>query len=341
MHASTSFDPRALSARPPAPHPWIRARRQASGKAIEIGLRGLSKLTRFHPETDVRRFPIEVTRDVAYRETGSTDHLLDVYRPTATEGPHPVVLYIHGGGFRILSKESHEATAVTFAREGYLVFNVNYRLAPAYPYPAALEDVCAALGWVLDHAAEWDGDLARLVLSGDSAGANLTTSLALAAHHPFDTPWARSVWERDPRPRAVVPMCGLLQVTDGERHSRRKRLPFWLADRLAHVESIYLEGAPPDVDRTLVDPLVFLEEGPPTERALPPFLAGVGTRDPLLDDSRRLGVALERRDVPCEVRVYPGEVHSFQNLLLSAGSRDYWRDHFAFLDRWVRPSSTG
>src|SRR5262249_25588668 len=87
--------------------------------------------------------------------------------------------------------------------------------------------------------------------------------------------------------------------------------------------------------RDLADPLLWLERAPPPERPLPPFFAGVGTADVLLDDTRRLKAALERLGTPCEVRYYPGEVHAFHALVWRPSAGAFWRESFAFLDRYV------
>ena len=123
---------------------------------------------------------IEVIRDVSYCDSGKHAHLLDVFRPESAS-PLPIVLYVHGGGFSMLSKDTHHFMAMAFARRGYLVFNVNYRLAPKHPYPAALEDVSLAYRWTVEHAAEFGGDTSRLVLAGESAGANVETCSDLEA----------------------------------------------------------------------------------------------------------------------------------------------------------------
>ena len=112
--------------------------------------RGISRAGLLHPSARPERHGVEVLRDIAYLDTGRPEHRLDVYRPrrASTTENVPVVLYVHGGGFRILSKDTHWVMGLAFARRGYLVFNIGYRLAPAHPYPAALSDSlrCAALG---------------------------------------------------------------------------------------------------------------------------------------------------------------------------------------------------
>ena len=83
-----------------------RARQALSGQLMERGTRGLSRIARLHPAADPARYGVEVTRDVAWRAPGGTCDRLDVYRPKGG-GVHPTVLYVHGGGFRILSKDTH------------------------------------------------------------------------------------------------------------------------------------------------------------------------------------------------------------------------------------------
>jgi acetyl esterase len=310
-----------------------------AGQAVtDAAWRALGTFSRRLPQAQPERHGVERVDDVRYADDDMPEHTLDVYRPAKRSGPLPVVLYVHGGSFRILSKDTHWLMSIAFSRRGYVVFNVNYRLAPRHPYPAAVEDACAALAWVMENAARYGGDPRRLVLAGESAGANLVTSLAIATSYPRPEPWARRVWASGARPSAVLPACGLLQVSDIERFSRRKRLSRFLRDRLREVEEAYLQTRELSAThRDLADPLVMLERGEKPERPLPPFFAGVGTRDPLLDDTRRLGAALDRLGVPCEVRYYPGEIHAFHALVWRTEARAFWRDTFAFLDRYAPP----
>src|SRR6185295_2594817 len=189
------------------------------------------------------------------------EHRLDVYRPTNRSGPFPTVLYVHGGGFRILSKDTHWIMALAFARRGFQVVNINYRLAPRHRFPAAVEDVCAAYHWLARNARAWDVDPNRLILAGESAGANLVTSLAVASSWRREESWAREVFEAPLRPRAVLPYCGILQVSDSERFWRRKpRMSTFLRDRIIEVTESYLgQNQHPETLLHLADPLLLLE----------------------------------------------------------------------------------
>lgn len=309
-------------------------RQQMGGIAMNAFFEGISRTASLHPKARPERHNIERLRNIPYRDTGRREHTLDVYRPLDPNPARPIVLYIHGGGFRILSKDTHWLMGLAFARQGYLVFNINYRLAPAHPFPAAIEDACHAYAWVVEHAREFGGDPDRIVVAGESAGANLATALTIAACYDRPEDFARRVRETDRVPRAVLPYCGIFQVSDVHRfRSRFPHMRTFVADRLAEVEHAYLEPATPHPEGgfELADVLPFFEARPHPERELPPFFAPVGTRDPLIDDTQRLARALNALDVPCEARYYPGELHAFHAFVWRKRARECWRDTFRFL----------
>lgn len=312
----------------------IRLRRSVGAYLIDNAFHGLSRVGRIHPKLRAEQAKIRVVRDLAYRDTGHPSHRLDVHIPEGT-GPRPVVLYVHGGGFRILSKDTHWVMALAFARKGYLVFNIDYRLAPAHPFPAAIEDASHALRWVARNAHEFGGDPSRLILAGESAGANLVTSLALATSYRRPEPFARALFDDEIRPSAIVAACGIHEVDNIERF-RKPSLPPWLFDRLEEVRTAYLTPATHRANEEggfdLANPLHILERGDAPERPLPPFFASVGTRDLLLSDTRRLAKALEAQGARCEARYYPGELHAFQAFLWRPQARQCWQETHAFLN---------
>lgn len=100
------------------------------------------------------------------------------------EGPHPVVLYLHGGGFVAGSMNVADEPARDLAsRTGAIVVTATYRRAPEHTFPAAHDDAYAALMWVCDNIARIGGDPDRIVLAGDSAGGNLAGAAAVRAAH--------------------------------------------------------------------------------------------------------------------------------------------------------------
>lgn len=313
-------------------------RRRAGALLAEGFFQGASRLARLHPASRPERHGVSVARDLAY-DPAHPARRLDVWRPERADGaPLPALLYVHGGGFRILSKDTHWVMALGFARRGFVVFNVDYRLAPADPFPAAVEDVSAAYAWVAENASRFGADVSRLVLAGESAGANLVTALTVAACFERPELFARRVFDTGVVPRAVLPACGIHEVSDPGRFRRRKpRLSRFLMDRIEEVSHGYLghlddhDGAHTD----LANPLRVFEGDVLPARPIPPFFLTCGTADPILDDTRRLHAALTRRGAVSEARYYPGEPHAFHALVFRESARRHWRDSYAFLDRHV------
>jgi acetyl esterase len=294
---------------------------------------GLATAGRYQPLSHPSVHGLEVFRDVAY-DSHPRAHRLDIYRPKNASGPLPVVLYAHGGAFRMMSKESHWLLATIFARRGYLVYNINYRLAPRHRFPAALEDTCRAYRFLLEDAPRRGGDPGSVILAGESAGANLVTALSIASCWRRDEPWARAVWDLGVVPRAVVPACGILQVSEANRFGG-KRWPEFIVDYIASVSEGYLGDplARHTVETQLADPLVVLERAGAPERPLPAFFAPCGTLDPVVDDTRRLHAALTRLGAKTEARYYDWGTHAFHTLVFLGIARRCWRDTFDFLKR--------
>lgn len=310
-----------------------RLRRVAGSTVIDGFFKGIARTTAALPQSRPSAHGLRRMRDIRYRSGESSAHLLDVYRPDDDRTGLPVCIYLHGGGFRILSKDTHWMMGLAFARQGYVVFNVDYRKAPEC-FPAAHEDACEAYQWVIENAEAFGGDPSRIVLAGESAGANLTTALVVASCYERPEPYARKVFETGVVPLAAVPACGILQVSDPHRFMRRRKLPAWLFDRIEEVSEAYLgpQYIADDPAYAFADPLVMLETAEAPLRPLPPFFIPVGTKDPVLDDSRRLGAALERHACRADVRYYPGEVHAFHAFLWRRNARDCWAHTFEFLD---------
>jgi acetyl esterase len=103
-----------------------------------------------------------------------------VYTPSGKVGPHPILVFFHGGGWVFGTLETHGDICRTLChRSGSLVVSVDYRRAPEHRFPAALDDCSAAVRWCAGHAAEFGGDPTRLAVAGDSAGGNLAAAVAL------------------------------------------------------------------------------------------------------------------------------------------------------------------
>ncbi len=138
---------------------------------------------------------IDAKYDVVYAMPQGEAVALDAYLQKSP-GPHAAVVFVHGGGFVGGDKRPCPSYIVEpYLGHGYSIFSVNYRLAPEHPFPAATDDVAAAIAFIRRHAAEWRVDPQRLVLTGESAGGLITAFVGAKL-------------QGDERLAAVIPMCG-------------------------------------------------------------------------------------------------------------------------------------
>ncbi len=234
---------------------------------------------------EVRDFTIE----------GPTGALpLRLLRPkvTASRG---VILFLHGGGFVLGSLESHHRMMRLLAIEtGAALIGVDYRLAPEHPFPAALEDALAAFRWLRSHGETMDLDPHRIVLAGDSAGANIALACLLRL---------RDAGEPLPDGAGLFYGCYWARLgTDSHkkfgggdyRLSSREMGWFW---------NHYLgERGRGDVHAEPMDANLA---------GLPPLYLNYGEIDPLADDTRELAKRLDRAGVVHDCTAWPGLVHGF------------------------------
>ena len=122
--------------------------------------------------------------------------------PRKGGAPMPVVLYLHGSGYCIMKPESVARIAKTIAKDAEaVVVNLDYCLAPEHPYPQAVDETIAAFRWLRAHAADIDGDPARIAIAGDSAGGGLAAAVTLRLRDEGDEP-----------PAAVALFCAWLDL---------------------------------------------------------------------------------------------------------------------------------
>lgn len=274
---------------------------------------------------------LAIQRDIPYGP--APEQMIDVVRPRGVAGLLPVLVYIHGGAFTTCSRQTHRAVAALYAsRAGYLVFNVDYRLAPRHRYPAAIEDVCAAYRWVADHCAQYGGDSRRIVIAGESAGGNLALGVACAANYQRPEPYAKAVYEHPVRPLAVMPLMPVLQVSDPLSRRSARELPDWAMKILEILAMNYLgERHPVATDALLfADPIRLLENSAP-DKPFPRVFTGVGTADLCEEDAKRLHAAALRWGIASELHQYRGEPHAFQAMWWRPLTQQFWDDSVGFL----------
>lgn len=298
----------------------------------------LSHAGSFSPALRAAARRSRIIASVPYAGDGKKAHQLDVFQPARRASARPVILYIHGGGFTMCSKDTHRGVGRIYAANGYVVFNMNYRLAPKYRYPAAIEDVALAYRWVIENAATYGGDPERIMVAGESAGGNLTLALAVAACFKRDEPAARMIWDTGVVPKAILPLCGMLQVSDPDHlvpacppinpFSRK------LDQQIARdVSRAYLGNRFKACDpvHRLADPLLIMESDAVPDRPFPFTYAMAGTHDILVSHTRRLKAALTQKSIRHTVRYFPNQGHAFHLLGVSPQAGIFWREHLAML----------
>lgn len=117
-------------------------------------------------------------RDIEYVPGGGPRRMLDVYFPEKVEKPLPLVVWIHGGGWRNGSKD--RTPALPLLKDGFAVASVTYRFSQDAPFPAQIEDCKSALRWLRANAKELHIDPARIGVWGSSAGGHLVAMLGTA-----------------------------------------------------------------------------------------------------------------------------------------------------------------
>lgn len=154
---------------------------------------------------------VEVEKDIRYHP--SDNAFLDFYYPKNATGPLPVIVWIHGGGFIGGSKDSRQDYGMTLANAGYLVANIDYALAPAQLYPGPVVQANEALAFLTETAAQYGGDMERIFVGGDSAGAQIASQLAALQ----TTPSLADMMELEPAVHAnqlqgALLFCGLYDM---------------------------------------------------------------------------------------------------------------------------------
>ena len=222
-----------------------------------------------------------------------------IYTPEReAAGPRPLVVAFHGGGFVFgnLDMADWMCSNVCHGLDA-IVVSVDYRLAPAHPFPAAIEDCWAALCWAGENAASLGATAGKLGVMGESAGGNLAAVMCLIARERGGV--------RIDHQALIYPAVDFLADTDS-RHRFADGVII-TADDMTAFRSHYLG---PERDRSdwRVSPLRA-----PSHAGLPPALIQVGGHDMLRDEGITYAEALEAAGVPVTLTEYPAMPHGYLN----------------------------
>jgi acetyl esterase len=220
---------------------------------------------------------------------------LRIYIPEGN-GPLPVLVYFHGGGWVGMDLDTHDNLCRSLANgAGCVVVAVAYRLAPEHKFPAASEDCYAATSWIAGHAEDLQGDRQRIAIGGDSAGG----ALAAAVTH-----MARA--QHGPQLRFQLLIYAVTDCTMQSASMEELGVGYGLTKRdMTWFINLYLNT---DADKTnpLASPLFATNL-----KELPPALIITAEYDPLRDEGEAYGHKLKEAGVPVTISRYDGMIHGF------------------------------
>ena len=228
------------------------------------------------------------------------------------------VLWIHGGGYIAGMKEMvHMSRAVDLVKKfGAVVLSPGYRLAPLSPYPAALDDCCAALIYLKENAAALGVRSDQLMVGGESAGGGLCAAVCIRARDSGEVSVAFQ-----------MPLYPMLDDRDTES-SRDNHGRVWNTRRNHLAWRLYLRGT----DRASLSP--YAAPARLTDfSGLPPAYSFVGDGEPFYTETVRYFEQLRAAGIPAELDVYHTDLHAFDMLepsaALSGEAAGKFHAHFA------------
>jgi cation diffusion facilitator CzcD-associated flavoprotein CzcO/acetyl esterase/lipase len=221
-----------------------------------------------------------------------------IYRPDA-EGPLPIVVFFHAGGWMAGSLDVADTPCRALAASlDAIVVSASYRLAPEHPFPAATDDTFAALCWTAAAIAKHGGDPARIAVMGESTGANLAAVAALRARDEGGPEIAAQV--------LVYPLIAPHAETQSQRDYAD--MPLMTAAAVQRMWRAYLGG-----EAAASSPLAAPARA--TSLAdLPPALVLTAELDPTRDEAEQYAAALAEAGVAVDVRRVDGMVHGALNV---------------------------
>lgn len=246
---------------------------------------------------------VKVKRGVVFHRENKRRVRLDIYRSRGSkrgDEPRPAVVQVHGGGW-ILGSRSEQGIPLLnhLAANGWIGFNVDYRLSPRATLPEHVIDIKRAIAWVREHADELGVDPARVCITGGSAGGHLS---ALAALTSDDKSLQPGFEEADTSVMAAVPFYGIYDfASDNEIYSRYRD---WLFGKVV-LKKTYSE-----------DPELYRSTSPTyrVHEDAPPFLVFHGDQDTLVPVSDARNFVAELEKVSKNQVLYvemPGAEHAF------------------------------
>ena len=214
---------------------------------------------------------------------------LDVYW-SEEHADAPVLIFVHGGSWSLLSKESFTCLAALLVPRGYTVVLPGYTLYPKATYEQMANEVAAAVTWTLEHAGDYQGDPSRVYLSGHSAGAHLAALVAT------DPRWLEAYGHTSAELAGVIGISGVYDLALMAEYTRSQTGSDELLVGVASGWRNYAAASPVSYARADLPPMLLIHGSEDT--TVPPAI------------SRVFGEALQAAGAPSELVIYPGAEHT-------------------------------
>ncbi|MFC4242156.1 alpha/beta hydrolase [Gryllotalpicola reticulitermitis] len=268
------------------------------------------------------RAQVKVWPSVPITATGAPQSSLVLYTPAGTTGPRPIVLWVHGGGFISSSPSTVADFAIMLADAGYTVASLDYTLAPAATHPTPVRQANAALTFLEKHAGSYGGDPGRIVVGGDSAGAQIASELAAVQSNPAVAKADGIVPAVSSGLAAVVLYCGLYNLESvGSTGFPGLRTYLWAYTGKRN----WLTAPGASAMSTVAN----------VTSAYPPTFVTVGDKDPFDGQGHELATALHTHGVSVDTLFWDGSGdglgHEYQFNYSTPEAREAFQRTLAFL----------
>ncbi|RIW28925.1 alpha/beta hydrolase [Bacillus salacetis] len=231
-----------------------------------------------------------------------------IYTPEG-DGPFPLVVFFHGGGFVYGDLESHDALCRGIVNASQqIVVAIEYRLAPENPFPAAVHDCHAAAKWVYENADELNGDPSRLSVAGDSAGANLATVVSMLAKEKGGLSINKQV--------LIYPVTDSFNPEKYESYRENGRGYFLTLENIGLFSKLYVQN-----EEFALHPHAAPMNAEDLS-GLPSALVITAEYDPLRDEGEAYAGRMREAGVPVTLRREEGQIHGFFNFFSLMDSKE-------------------
>lgn len=187
--------------------------------------------------------------DITYKIIGERALHLDLFYPNKKINPLPIIIFIHGGGWRSGVKSFQHPLAMKIASLGYLCATIEYRLSPEAIYPAAVYDIKSAIKWLKVNAKNYSADSSKVVLSGCSSGGHLAALCGVTSNQiMFEE--EDSILKASSRVAAVIDIDGILDFTDPAESGKDTNVAYpsvgklWLGQSYSENPELWIEASP-------------------------------------------------------------------------------------------------